>query len=101
MTGLDLSEASLEQARRLAKDTGTDVGFHHAEVYGAAEVLGAGQFDLVYTGVGALCWLPGVARWAAVVAELLRPGGRLFIREGHPMLWGLDESAERNEMQMP
>jgi hypothetical protein len=26
-----------------------------------------------------------------VVAELLRPGGRLFIREGHPMLWALDD----------
>jgi hypothetical protein len=24
-----------------------------------------------------------------VVAALLRPGGRLFIREGHPMLWAL------------
>jgi hypothetical protein len=26
-----------------------------------------------------------------VVAGLLRPGGRLFIREGHPMLWALDD----------
>jgi hypothetical protein len=25
------------------------------------------------------------------VAALLVPGGRLFIREGHPMLWALDE----------
>jgi hypothetical protein len=24
------------------------------------------------------------------VAALLRPGGRLFIREGHPVLWSLD-----------
>ena len=52
----------------------------------------SGSFDLVYTGVGALCWLPDVKRWAQVVAGLLRPGGRLFIREGHPMLWSLDES---------
>lgn len=43
----------------------------------------------VYTGIGALCWLPDVRRWAEVVAKLLRPGGRLFIREGHPMLWTL------------
>ena len=62
-----------------------------ADVYDAAAVLGAGKFDLVFTGIGALCWLPSVSRWAAVVAELLRPGGRLFIREGHPMLWSLDE----------
>ncbi len=35
----------------------------------------------LYTGVGALCWLPNVANWARVVADLIRPGGRLFIRE--------------------
>jgi len=48
-------------------------------------------FDLVYTGIGALCWLPDIRRWAGVVAALLRPGGRLFVREGHPMLWTIDE----------
>ncbi len=52
-------------------------------------------FDLVYTGIGALCWLPSVARWADVVAGLLRPGGRLFLREGHPMMWAIDELARR------
>ncbi|HEX4246656.1 MAG TPA: class I SAM-dependent methyltransferase [Pseudonocardia sp.] len=101
MTGLDLSEASLEQARRLAKDTGADIDFHTAEVYRAVEVLGAGRFDLVYTGVGALCWLPSVTRWAAVVAALLSPGGRLFLREGHPMMWALDESTDPATLRYP
>jgi SAM-dependent methyltransferase len=54
-------------------------------------VLPAAGFDLVYTGIGALIWLPSVRRWAGVVARLLRPGGRLFIREGHPVLWALQE----------
>src|SRR5262249_51198703 len=49
--------------------------------------------DLVFTGIGALCWLPDIRRWAGVVARLLKPGGRLFLREGHPMLWALDEKA--------
>jgi SAM-dependent methyltransferase len=101
MTGLDLSEASLVQARRLAGDTGADIDFHAADVYRAVEVLGAGRFDLVYTGVGALCWLPSVARWAEVVAGLLRPGGRLFLREGHPMMWALDESADPATLRYP
>ena len=35
---------------------------------------------------------PTIRRWAQVVSGLLRPGGRLFIREGHPMLWSLDEA---------
>lgn len=64
--------------------------FVEAEVYSALEVLEPGSFDLVYTGIGALCWLRDIARWAKVVAGLLRPGGRLFLREGHPMLHAID-----------
>lgn len=89
MTGLDFSPAALQEARRLAELTSTDIDFVEAGVYDAVERLGAGSFDLVYTGIGALCWLPDIERWAAVVADLLAPGGRLFMREGHPMLWSL------------
>jgi SAM-dependent methyltransferase len=91
MTGLDLSPASLELARALSARAGPHVEFVEAEVYEAVSVLGHEAFDLVFTGIGALCWLPSVRRWASVVAELLAPGGRLFIREGHPMLWTLED----------
>ena len=57
--------------------------------------LGGRTFDLVYTGIGALCWLPDIDRWAGVVDDLLEPGGRLFVREGHPMMWAVDETAHR------
>ncbi|WP_431954877.1 class I SAM-dependent methyltransferase [Nocardia lijiangensis] len=91
MTGLDFSSASLAQARSLARQTGAEVDFVEADVYDAVSALGAERFDLVFTGIGALCWLPSVDRWARTVAGLLRPGGHLFLREGHPMLWTLDE----------
>jgi SAM-dependent methyltransferase len=91
MSGLDFAPNAVREATRLAEAAGTAIDFHQAEVYDAVDVFGAGTFDLVYTGVGALCWLPEVAKWARVVADLLRPGGRLFIREGHPMLWAFDE----------
>jgi SAM-dependent methyltransferase len=89
MTGLDFSGAALEQARRLAELANTPVDFVEADVYDAVEVLDEGSYDLVFTGIGALCWLPSVQRWASTVARLLRPGGRLFVREGHPVLWAL------------
>jgi SAM-dependent methyltransferase len=89
MTGLDFSAPALEQGRLLVAAAGLDVEFVESDLYGATEALGAERFDLVYTGIGALCWLPDVRRWAEVVASLLRPGGRLFIREGHPVLWSL------------
>ena len=92
MTGLDFSGASVVEAKRLSARSGTAVDFVESNVYDALGVLPAGSLDLVYTGVGALCWLPEVRPWAAVVAGLLRPGGRLFIREGHPMMWAIDES---------
>ncbi len=92
MTGVDFSGPAVRQARALAEQTGADATFVESDVYEAADAVGAGQFDLVFTGIGALCWLPSVRRWAAEVASLLRPGGRLFIREGHPMLWSLADS---------
>jgi 2-polyprenyl-3-methyl-5-hydroxy-6-metoxy-1,4-benzoquinol methylase len=91
MTGLDFSPPAIEQARKLATAAGADATFVESEVYDAAEALGAGCFELVFTGIGALCWLPDIARWAAVVAELLTPGGRLFLREAHPMLLTLQD----------
>lgn len=91
VTGLDFSPKALAAARQLAAACELPVRFVESELYEAPAVLGSNRFDLVYTGVGALCWLPDIKRWASVVAALLRPGGRLFIREGHPMLWALTE----------
>ena len=92
MTGLDLSPASLEQARRLAAAAGPAVDYVEADTYSAPQAVAGRTFDLVYTGIGALCWLPDIDRWAQVVDDLLAPGGRLFLREGHPMLWAVDET---------
>jgi SAM-dependent methyltransferase len=91
MTGLDFSAPALEQGRRLAAAVGVEVEFVESDLYGAPGVLGRERFDLVYTGIGAICWLPDIRRWAEVVASVLRPGGRLFMREGHPVLWSLAE----------
>jgi SAM-dependent methyltransferase len=85
MSGLDFSAASLMQARQLAGRAGADIEFRESYVYRATEVFEPRSFDLVFTGIGALCWLPGIAAWVRVVAELLKPGGRLFLRDSHPM----------------
>ena len=92
MTGLDFSPRSLREAKRVAEQAHTPVRFVEADVYSALDVLDPESFDLVYTGIGALCWLPDIARWARTVAGLLRPGGRLFVREMHPMLATIDDS---------
>ena len=92
VTGLDFSPSAIAAGTALAAHTATDVGFVESDVYDATSVLGAECCDLVYTGIGAICWLPDIRRWAGVVADLLRPGGRLFMREGHPMLDTLSDT---------
>lgn len=94
MTGLDFSGESLAQARALAAETGAEIDYVQSDVYDAVAALGRERFDFVFTGIGALCWLPDVRRWAQVVHDLLHPGGFLFIREGHPMLWAMDEAVD-------
>jgi SAM-dependent methyltransferase len=92
MTGLDFSPPALVAAQSLATRAGVEVTFLEGDAYDAVAVAGAAAYDLVYTGIGALCWLPDIRRWAQVVAGLLAPGGRLFLREGHPVLWSIDEA---------
>lgn len=94
MTGLDFSEPAVDQARKLASAARVDADFVVGDVYDAPDLLGRQEYDLVFTGIGALCWLPDVRRWASVVAALLRPGGMLFLREGHPMLATLGDPRE-------
>ena len=86
VTGVDLSPASLDEARSLAQRAGADIEYVRSDVYEAPLALDGRRFDVVYTGIGAICWLPSIHRWAQTVAALLRPGGRLFIRDGHPVL---------------
>ncbi|WNB85146.1 class I SAM-dependent methyltransferase [Cellulomonas sp. ATA003] len=86
VTGVDLSGASLDEARSLARRAGADIDYVQSDVYAAPTALSGRTFDVVYTGIGAICWLPDIRRWAQTVATLLRPGGRLVIRDGHPVL---------------
>jgi 2-polyprenyl-3-methyl-5-hydroxy-6-metoxy-1,4-benzoquinol methylase len=87
VTGLDFSVPAIAAARDLARRAGLAdrADFVCAPVTEAQAALGGRAFDVVYVSLGALCWLPSVQEWADQVAELLRPGGRLFLHEVHPV----------------
>lgn len=84
VTGLDFSQPAIAAARQLAGEVGLTARFVEAEVRGARAVVGR-EFDIVYTGKGALEWLPDIQEWAREVASLLRPGGILYLVEAHPL----------------
>lgn len=84
VTGLDFSGPAVRAATKLASETGLEAGFVTANVYDAEAALGGTTYDIVYTGLGALNWLPDIQRWAGVTAALIRPGGFLYLAEFHP-----------------
>lgn len=83
--GVDFSPPALAAAADLSARCGLEVEWVAADVYDAVEALSGRRFDVVYTGTGALNWLPDLEQWAEVVRHLLRPGGRLYLCELHPM----------------
>lgn len=94
--GLDFSAASIEAARRIG---GAEAEFIWADVYDAVAALGGRTFDTIYTGKGALCYLPDLPAWARTVRDLLRPGGALYLVEFHPVLESLGvRPDERTEL---
>ncbi|MFF0529485.1 class I SAM-dependent methyltransferase [Nocardia amikacinitolerans] len=94
VAGLDFSAPAIAKATELAAEIGVAdrARFVAADVYDAVDALGAAAFDLVYTGMGALMWLSDIRRWARTVAGLLRPGGRLYLVEIHPLTDVLDDA---------
>jgi len=84
VTGVDFAPRAVAAARSLARQAGIDAEFVEAGVYDAAEALGGRSFDIVYTSIGAIIWLPDITRWAATVVALLAPGGRFYLAEFHP-----------------
>ena len=90
VTGLDFSPVAIAKAREIAGECAIPAQFIEGNVYDARDLL-AGAFDMVYVTWGAINWLPDIARWARVVASLLKPGGVLYLLEGHPSAQVLDE----------
>lgn len=90
VVGVDLSGESVRRARDIATRCGADITYVQSNVYDARTAVD-GDFDLVYTSIGVLCWLPDIASWARVVASLLRPGGRFLIRDDHPFFMTIGE----------
>lgn len=97
VTGVDFSAAAVKEATTLAERAGLTARarFLCANVYDSPEILGGERFDVVYVSLGSLCWLPSIERWAEVVARVLKPGGRLYLHDVHPLANSLDDDGER------
>lgn len=95
VTGVDFSEPAIAAARATAEDLGIAARFVVADVLDAPDALEGATFDVVYTSHGVLVWLPDIDGWAEVVVTLLRPGGFVYLSEGHPITWAVADDEPR------
>jgi SAM-dependent methyltransferase len=92
VTGVDFSERAIAHARALSAETGLDASFVQADVLDLPAHL-EGGFDVVFTTFGVTGWLPDLTRWARGLVRCLRPGGVLYLADGHPFAWAFDDLA--------
>jgi SAM-dependent methyltransferase len=101
VTGVDFSSAAIAFARELAADIGQpDARFVESNVYQLPARLGD-EFDIVYTSRGVLGWLPDIRGWARVVARFVKPGGRFYMSEIHPVAQAFEnEGVKPGELRL-
>ncbi len=83
VTGVDISDSAIDLARVVNAELGLNARFIRSDIYDLPRVLDE-EFDVVYTAMGVLAWLPDLARWARIVARYLKPGGLFYLLEIHP-----------------
>jgi ubiquinone/menaquinone biosynthesis C-methylase UbiE len=89
VTGVDFSEAAIEEARRSAAQLSIPADFICCNIYDLPRLLDK-RFDIVFTSYGVIGWLPDLKSWAALINRFLKPGGRFLMAEFHPFVWTLD-----------
>ena len=92
VVGTDISPRMIGVARRKVEALDAPAAFFVCDTLEVPNELD-GTADLVYTGRGALPWMMDIGAWAQVIERLLKPGGKLYVFEGHPLDWVWDMEA--------
>jgi ubiquinone/menaquinone biosynthesis C-methylase UbiE len=98
VTGVDFSETAIELAREIAKKVGVDAEFVCSNVFDLTKVL-EGEYDIVFTSYGVLCWLKDIDGWARIITHYLKKGGVFLLAESHPFMWVFDDASEELKLK--
>ncbi len=86
VTGLDVSEESLDSAR----ERWPSILWVRGDAEALPGELRRGRFDLVYAGAGSLVSVRDLEVWAREIVAALRSGGELLLFEEHPVALCVD-----------
>jgi SAM-dependent methyltransferase len=78
-------EESLEPARDLVTGAGLQAEFVTDDPSMLSVDNRSADFDVVYSGFGAIDWVDDLDSWAGGIADSLRSGGRLVAYDEHPI----------------
>ena len=100
VTSVDISENQLQVARDRAAQIDLEVRFVRSDVTSVPE-LNDDEFDLVFMGSGAICWFEDLGAVCREAARVLKTGGQLIIRDGHPFANVLGDPSSPLEIRYP
>jgi SAM-dependent methyltransferase len=89
LTVIDDAE-SLEPAQALAAAAGLSAEFIADDPCAISVALRTGDYDVVYSGFGALDWMDDLGDWAGGITDCLRTGGLLVLYDEHPFSYLFD-----------
>ncbi|MGD8779951.1 MAG: class I SAM-dependent methyltransferase [Ignavibacteria bacterium] len=90
VTGIDISEKAIEEAKKLNNELSLNAEFICCNVYDIEKYLNE-KFDIVFTSYGVIGWLPDLSKWAELISKYLKPGGMFYMVEFHPYIWIFDD----------
>ncbi len=91
VVGVDFSEPAVIAARELATKAGLAkmARFVQSDVLSLDEALNE-HFDIVFTSIGAICWMSDIDRWGEIVARYVSPSGFFYVLDDHPLALSFD-----------
>ena len=92
VTGVDISPVALTCARKLADRMGVEAEFIESDVMELMTKTSA-KYDIVFSSLGVLCWLPDIDVYARTVRHLLKDDGLFYLHEFHPFVNAIMDDA--------
>ncbi len=84
VTGVDISDRSIECANSIKEKSGLQATFVRSDVLDLAGKIDH-KFDIVFQSHGTHCWISDLGKWAKIVSDHLKPGGFFYIVDFHPI----------------